>query len=458
MERPRETARANAGRSRFFISDRLVLLLMTIHIALGFAMLYPFLLWLSPLGILLIGVAVVKERKELKRFRELLLTVSIPKSLELSEGDSLFVSVENPTTHFFQAEILLPTLHEIRWEHSPSAKQTLEGMRVFPFQSEALGTGKIENLVIILRGRWRLVVLRLEYPIPSLQLTIVPSTQPLPAEERQKVREQLSTTLLGARRLTRQRERELFLSLRDYQYPDPIRDIDAKKSAQFQKLTTRLYESTHRQHLIVALDIGRAMGGRVGRSYKQDFYTAGAAHLIQEGLARGDEVSFFSFSDRITSVIPRSRRKDRFRPLLRGQQSYVAQEVETDYSLLIPQIRKLAGSRALIVLLTDLSRPSVQEVLPQVVEPLGQKHLVATCTLLHSELRIEPAVVALSRLDFKAEEYSNLLYRYWVHERLSLLRSHLRRSNASVVAVPEAHWLRTVEYVYASLRGSMQAG
>src|SRR4029079_18914357 len=102
---------------------------------------------------------------------------------------------------------------------------------------------------------------------------------------------------------------------REYQYPDSIRHIDARKSAKYCQLMTRTYDSLLEHHLILGLDVGRSMYGRMGPSRKLDYYLSACLALAENASQSRDRLSFFAFSQKVHLTVRRSRHMADFRPL-----------------------------------------------------------------------------------------------------------------------------------------------
>ena len=63
---------------------------------------------------------------------------------------------------------------------------------------------------------------------------------------------------------------DLYFSSRPFQYPDPIRFLDQRKTGRFGAPYTKVFESLHEQHLVIALDVSRATRGDIASSLKSD--------------------------------------------------------------------------------------------------------------------------------------------------------------------------------------------
>jgi uncharacterized protein (DUF58 family) len=260
----------------------------------------------------------------------------------------------------------------------------------------------------------------------------------------------------GARLQTRTRAQDQFHSLRKYQYPDPLRHIDQKKSARLGEPVTRTFDTLRSHHLVIALDMGRALSGTIRGSAKMDYYLSAALALAENALRARDEVSFIAFSQTTHFTIRRTRSLAAFRRLFRSENMFSPRDEESDYSTIPNQLVRMAGSRSIVVVLTDLSKPSVQEGLLQALAPVCRKHLAVVASLNDREVDVEEQVLAFKQENFN-EKYPDLLYGYWLREKQSLFREHLARLGGGSIAVNDAYWMSTVERLYELLRASRLA-
>ena len=220
----------------------------------------------------------------------------------------------------------------------------------------------------------------------------------------------------------RGRAAEQFYSLRKYQFPDQIRHIDQKKTAKYGELMTRTYENFLSHHLILALDLGHSMFGTLGQSQKHDFYLAACLTLARNAIQSHDHVSFFGFSQRIHSMIRRTRSLDPFLPLYQGSAEVAPRDEEGNFDLLGPALSRVAGQRSILLIFTDASRPSVQESLLRVMPDLCQRHLTVVISLLDEAYTLERQLDAWDGGNVEMQDYSRFLYNYWIDDRSRVFR------------------------------------
>lgn len=330
--------------------------------------------------------------------------------------------------------------------------------RSVPCRAVRLGYEEVNEVRLLVRSRRRLWLRRTRVAIPPFAFRVSPRLVKLPPAEFTRLLLEQGAFREGVRRLSRHRSADQFLTVREYRHPDPMSRIDPRKSAKFDRLMTRDYEAYRNVHLVIALDLGRPMCGGFSGSSKHDYYLSAALNLVRDALRHRDSVSFVAFAREVHHVVSGKRNLAAFADLYRGSRSLAPREVESNYAILAPAVARVATQRSIVVLFTDLSRPSVQEALLDSALPLYRRHFTAVVTLADEKVRLVNALSAASGAALTTESYASLLYAYWLDERLALFRESLARAGGRSVAVPERYWMSATERIYDTLRSSLSAG
>jgi uncharacterized protein (DUF58 family) len=351
---------------------------------------------------------------------------------------------------------------------STSAQTRAVGEFHCQIQSSVLRLGYFElrTWPVSLDSRWSLFKRILQVDIEPIELRVMPDEVRITEEAFIELVKTQKLLLQGTRRQMRTRSADQFHSVRNYQYPDPVRFIDQKKTARYGKLMSRTYETFHSHHLVIAFDSGRSMSGEVRSSAKSDYYLSAALALAESAVHQHDQVSLFTFARTCPFVIKASRALAPFRGLYRAAPNFVARDLETDFSLIAAQVDRLSGTRAIVVILTDLSKPSVQASLLAALGPVCRKHLTVVVSLNDPQLDLEPQVLGFKSeianeslrareiaKDFKTK-YADLLYSYWVHDQHQLFREKLARLGGGSIVINDSDWMSSVIRLYQLLRQS----
>lgn len=335
----------------------------------------------------------------------------------------------------------------------------------FQVMPRRLGTWNIDSVEAHFsspRGFWTRTMVVATSPAV---VRIHPPVHPLSTEDFLDLFSQAPRLVEGRRRRSASREPELFHSLRRFQTGDPVRNIDARRSALVGQPMVRTFESHRDHHLVICLDLGRGMLGMIGESRKLDYYISAMNHLIRSAVAQGDRVSVIGFDQQVRFQYRASKNLATFAHLIETADQLQANPIESDFDRLAEWILPLAQTRAIVVLMSDVESPSVQDHLHRSLRHLTHKHLTAILGLseplndpqisLHELTAIEPAPTDSQIVTHPA--YANLLYA--MHIRTQLLDSQKRwtQFGANCVVVDRTRWMSATHALYTQLRASQFA-
>lgn len=292
------------------------------------------------------------------------------------------------------------------------------------------------------------------YQLPqTLPIAVGPSVANLPPKERPHYLRHVRNLILGSRRVVKQRQRDQVHSIRPYQSGDNIRDIDARKSARFHRLMTREYDSLINQHLIIGLDLGRSLSGWMRYSAKLDFYLEACANLYKTASAANDRVSFFAFHQDIVLLEQSRHSHDGLRGFQNARGQLCTQDVESNYELIPSLVNRLGPQRSIVVIMSDLTRPSVQESLKEAFAYIGQKHQSLAVGILDARYNLKN----LAGHSDPWHQWSLDVYRAWTAEHFETFSSDISKLGGGALLCPERYWLAMVASVYAMMRNSSAA-
>ncbi len=433
-------------------------------------LIFPFALWFA-LGMTALLISLVLwDRRTLAVQGDFTLDLSAPASPSLDQETELKIAWHARNSRALsqrEISVLVPPLElfsfdETKWTFSPSSFKEPSATHSLKACVRRLGYLRVEKWPMTTLSTLGFFRRTFEIPIEPVELRAGPERTNLGEQAFIEILQSQRALSRGARLQARARSADLFYSVRKYQYPDSIRHIDQKKSARFGELMTRIFEEHHSHHLVIAFDTGRAMSGEIQGSRKVDYYISAALALAENAVRSQDHVSLFAFSRSVHTSVRKTRTLSGFRSLYRAAEEFSPRDEETDYSLLPRVISQLAGSRSIVVVLTDLSKPSVQEALLESLAPVCRTHLVLALSLNDREIDLEDRVLNFVReekggepttTDF-ADHYADLLYSYWAKERHLLFREKLSRLGGSSLVIKDKDWMGAVSGVYGLLRNS----
>jgi uncharacterized protein (DUF58 family) len=232
-----------------------------------------------------------------------------------------------------------------------------------------------------------------------------------------------------------------FDSLREYVVGDDIRSIDWRATARRADVVVRTWRPERDRRVVIVLDTGRTSAGRVGvdptandpSGWPRLDWSMDAALLLAALASRaGDHVDLLAH-DRVTRAgVFNASRTELLAQLVEAMAPLEPALVESDARAMIAAVQRRVRRRALVVLLTDLNAPALDEGLMSVLPQLSAKHQVLLAAA--ADPRVE--ALALGRAD-AAEVYDAAAAERARNDRRSIA-SRLRMTGVDVVdAAPQ---------------------
>ncbi len=259
----------------------------------------------------------------------------------------------------------------------------------------------------------------------------------------------------GIRKLLKSRAADQFYSIRKYQYPDPKKFIDAKKSAKYNQLMTRTFEEYRSHHLVLALDTSRNLLGELEGSSKIDYYISACLKLMESAMRMGDRVSILSFSDKVHYLLKGARTPASFHNLYKGTTEFQPHNTESDFSILPRAIGQVTSQRSIVFVLTDPSMPGVYKEISQNLFPICRKHFTVVIGLSESSRMVNQYVMSIDPTNPEREQVGRLIYNLHVEEELELLAKRVNRWGGGVIRSEPENWISMTKKAYGNLRTSL---
>lgn len=220
------------------------------------------------------------------------------------------------------------------------------------------------------------------------------------------------------RRAVRRGEGREFESMRDYVLGDELRHISWTATARRSKLTTRQYQIERDQTVIIAVDAGRLMTGRIGGETKFETAIHAALALFSACAKAGDNCGLVVFGRRVKKYLPPKRGLGHIDAVLEALHDLEPEIVEPSYSRAFQFIASTLKKRTFVVILTDLIDKDSSRELINSLKLLRPRHLPLVATIGDRDLirtvDREPANFKDVFIQSAAEGI--------IHQRLSALR------------------------------------
>lgn len=200
-----------------------------------------------------------------------------------------------------------------------------------------------------------------------------------------------------------------FESLREYRQGDDYRHIDWKASARHAKTLVRTWQPERNQPVLLLLDCGRHMAGRVQGRRKLDHAVDAALRLARVGLDAGDVVGVLAFASDVRAFLPPRKGREHLRLITESLYRAEAALEESDYGRAFDFAFARQTRRALVVLFTDLVDPDASASLLTRTLALRPRHLPVVASLLDEDVQAAATAVPREAQDAYARQAASRL-------------------------------------------------
>ncbi len=399
----------------------------TFYILVAFAVVPLILAWTFPalkyvvLGydILLVAAAIVDIVISRKLPAEFTITREFEKRFAISDAVRVSLIVDNPTTRDLRIKV--------KDEYPPD--MTLYETREADFTVGAQTTAEFfYHLTPPKRGRYEFGQTAMRH-LSRLGLvwcqTSLGEPQSVKVYPNMRRAREMELKALGARsflaiqrRAVRRGEGREFESMRDYVRGDEQRHISWTATARRGKLTTRQYQIERDQTVIIALDAGRLMTGRIGEETKFDTAIHASLALMSACARAGDNCGLVVFGRRVRKYLPPKRGLEHIDAVLEALHDLEPELIEPSYARGFQFIASNSKKRSFVVILTDLVDKDSSKELINSLKLLRPRHLPLVVTIGDRDLN---AAVSHAPTDIK-DVFTQSAAEEIIHQRESALK------------------------------------
>lgn len=220
------------------------------------------------------------------------------------------------------------------------------------------------------------------------------------------------------RRSVRRGEGREFESMRDYVRGDELRHISWTATARRAKLTTRQYQIERDQTILIAIDAGRLMTGRIDDETKFDTAIHASLALMSMAARGGDNAGIVVFGRKVKKFLPPKRGVEHLDAVLEALHNLEPELIEPSYARAFQFISSNLKKRALVVILTDLVDKDSSKELLNSLKLLRPRHLPLVVTIGDRDLNL---TVSKIPADLK-EMFTQSAAEEIIHQRDAALR------------------------------------
>jgi uncharacterized protein (DUF58 family) len=197
-----------------------------------------------------------------------------------------------------------------------------------------------------------------------------------------------SSYLAVQRKAVRRGEGREFESMRDYVRGDELRHISWTATARRARLTTRQYQIERDQTILIAIDAGRLMTGRIENETKFDTAIHASLALMSMAGRGGDNAGIAVFGRKVKKFLPPRRGVEHLDAVLEALHDLEPELIEPSYARAFQFISANLKKRSLVVILTDLVDKESSRELLNSLRLLRPRHLPLVVTIGDRDLNL----------------------------------------------------------------------
>lgn len=178
-----------------------------------------------------------------------------------------------------------------------------------------------------------------------------------------------------------------FEQLREYGPDDEFRRIDWTATARAGKPIVRTYRAERNQSVIVMLDNGRIMAGRVDDVPRVEHAMDAAMMLTSVATRLGDRCGLVAFDRTVRAVVPPARHHDQVGRVSEALYRLEPELAESDYTGAFAEVVARYRRRAMLVVITDLNEQAVADSVLPALPLVTRTHLVVVAAVQDPQVR-----------------------------------------------------------------------
>lgn len=185
-----------------------------------------------------------------------------------------------------------------------------------------------------------------------------------------------------------------FEQLEEYNPDHEFRRIDWSATARTGKAVVRTYRAERNQHVLMLLDNGRVMAGRVDGVPRVEHAMDAVMMLTAVATRLGDRTGLVIFDRQVRAVVPPSAARHQFGRVVEAMYRLEPELAESDYRGAFAYALSRFTRRALVVVLTELAEAAVEETLIPALPVIARHHIVMVAGVLDPDVKrwaTEPA-------------------------------------------------------------------
>lgn len=171
-----------------------------------------------------------------------------------------------------------------------------------------------------------------------------------------------------------------FSEVREYQYGDPVKDIDWHVTARFNHPYIKVFEEERELTVMLLIDVSGSKQFGTQQKFKQELSTEIAAVLSFSAIQNNDKIGAILFSDRIEKFIPPQKGRKHILRIILELLNFEPVSTKTDISQALKFLTNAIKKRSTAFIISDFISPDFSDAL----KIAGNKHDIAALRVYDS--------------------------------------------------------------------------
>ena len=154
-----------------------------------------------------------------------------------------------------------------------------------------------------------------------------------------------------------------FSEVREYQYGDPVKDIDWHVTARFNHPYIKVFDEERELTVMLLIDVSGSEKFGTQQNFKQDIATEIAAVLSFSAIQNNDKIGVIFFSDKVEKFIPPKKGKKHILRIILELLNFKPESKRTDISEALKFLTNAIKKRCSAFILSDFIDEDFEEAL-----------------------------------------------------------------------------------------------
>ncbi|PLX06976.1 MAG: DUF58 domain-containing protein [Marinilabiliales bacterium] len=203
-----------------------------------------------------------------------------------------------------------------------------------------------------------------------------------------------------------------FSEVREYQYGDPVKDIDWHVTARFNHPYVKVFEEERELTVMLLIDVSGSKKFVTEVHFKQDMATEIAAVLSFSAIQNNDKIGVILFSDKVEKFIPPQKGRKHILRIILELLNFEPQSQKTDVTEALKYFTNAIKKRCTAFVISDFISSDFSEA----IKIAGNKHDIAALRLYDDFERELPNVGLAYFRDSETGQYK------WVDTSIKKVR------------------------------------